>query len=452
MDVQIENPLEKGPGGLLRQLRVRIPAERITTALDDRLKKIATRVRIPGFRPGKAPFKVIEQQYGEAARLEVIQDLVRGSYPEAVDKAGVHPASAPSFEVVAERAGEPLEYLARFEVYPEIKLKALTELKVERPAVEVAAGDIDKVIESMRKAKRTLAPVERAARDGDVCKISFEGSVDGTAFPGGKGEDVSLDIGQGRFLPDLENGIKGHAAGESFTVEVQFPADYRNEELKGRKAQFKVELKDVQEPKLPEIDAEFLKGHGVEEDQGAEGLRAKIKAALEAEGDKAVKARLKAQVLEQLLAANTIPVPQAMVAQETARLREEASARFNAAKMKPEQLKQLFPDEMLEPNARRRVSLGLLIGEVIKERKIVLDPARQEKALDEIAADYQAPDQIRQYYRGRPELMQGLRALVMEEQVVESLLAGAKSKDVSMTLDDLLKPAGPDPIVSSRGA
>ena len=440
MDVQLENPFEKGPGGLVRELRVRIPAERITTALGDRLKQIATRAKIPGFRPGKAPFKVIEQQYGEAARVEVIQDLVRGSYPEAVDKAGVHPASAPSFEVVAEKAGEPLEYVARFEVFPEFKLQALSELKVERPVVEVGAADIDKVVESMRKAKRTLNAVERAAREGDVCKINFEGSVDGTPFPGGKGEEVSLDIGQGRFLPDLENGIIGHARGESFSVEVQFPADYRNEQLKGKKAQFKVELKDVQEPTLPELDAAFLKSHGIEEAQGVEALRAKVKAALEAERDKAVKTRLKTQVLEQLMAANPIPVPQAMVVVEIRRLREEAAARFNAAKMKPEQLLQLFPDEMLEPNARRRVALGLLIGEIIKDKKIVMDPARQEKLLDEIAADYQTPDQIKQYYRGRPDLMHGLRAVVMEEQVVEALLSGAKSKDHAMALDDLLKP------------
>lgn len=437
MDVQIE-----APGGLVRQLRVRIPADRIASAVDSRLKQIATRAKIAGFRPGKAPFKVIEQQYGEAARMEVIQDLVRGSYPEAVDKAGVHPASAPHFEVVAEKSGEPLEYVARFEVYPEIKLKALADLKVERPVVQIEASDIDKVIESMRRAQRTLAPAGRPAREGDVCRIDFEGSVDGATFAGGKGENVQLEIGQGRFLPGLENGLKGHAAGEKFAVDVQFPADYRNEQLKGRKARFEVELKDVQEPKLPELDEAFFKAQGLEAGQGADALRAKVKAALEAERDKAIKGRVKNQVLEQLLGANPIPVPQAMVLQETARLREEASSRFNAAKMKPEQLAKLFPDEMLEPNARRRVSLGLLITEVIREKKIVIDAARQEQLLDEIAADYQQPEQIKQFYRSRADLMQGLRAMVMEEQVVESLLAGAQSKDVPMALDDLLKPAG----------
>lgn len=436
MDVQVETP-----GGLVRQLRVRIPAERIASAVDSRLKQIATRARIPGFRPGKAPLKVIEQQYGEAARLEVIQDLVRGSYPEAVDQAGVNPASAPQFEVVAEKSGEPLEYLVRFEVYPEIKLKALADLAVERPTTQVGDADIAKVIESMRRAQRTFTAVERPAREGDICRMNFEGSVDGTAFPGGKGENAQLEIGQGRFLPDLENGLKGHARGERFSVDVQFPADYRNEQLKGRTAQFQVELKDVHEPKLPELDEAFFKAQGLEAGQGLDALRARVRAALEAERDKAVKARVKHQVLEQLLAANPIPVPQAMVAQETARLREEAAARFNAGKMKPEQVQKLFPAEMLEPNARRRVALGLLIAEVIREKKLVMDPAQQDRLLDEIAGDYQQPDQIKQYYRGRPELMQGLRAMIMEEQVVEALLAGARSKDVPTTLDDLLKPA-----------
>lgn len=436
MDVTLETP-----GGLVRQMRVRIPADRLSSALDGRLKQIANRARVPGFRPGKAPLKVIEQQYGESARLEVIQDLVRGTYPEAVDKAGVHPASAPSFEVVAEQPGEPLEYVARFEVYPEIKLKGLDAFQVDKPVVDVGATDVEKVIESMRRSRRALEPAARAARKGDVCTLDFEGFVDGTAFAGGKGTDVELEIGEGRFLPDLENGVAGHAAGEEFTVDVQFPADYRNEQLKGKQAQFKIALKAVKEPKLPEIDAEFLKAHGVEEAAGAEGLRAKVKASLEAERDKAVKNRLKTQVLEQLLAANPIQVPEAMVAQETQRLRDETAARFNAAQLKPDQKLQAFPDEILKPGAARRVSLGLLIGEVIKERKLVMDPDRLERTLDEMAGDYAQPDQVKQYYRSQPQLMQGLRAIVLEEQVVESLLGGARLKDQPMALDDLLKPA-----------
>jgi trigger factor len=440
MDVQLETP-----GGLVRQMRVRIPADRIASALDERLKKIAARARIPGFRPGKAPLKVVEQQYGEAARLEVIQEVVRGTYPEAVDKAGVHPASAPSFEVVTERPGEPLEYVARFEVYPEIRLKALKELKVSRPVVEVTGADVDKVVESMRRTRRTFEDATRPAQVGDVCKVSFEGSVDGTPFQGGKGEDVQIELGEKQVLPDLEKGIEGRGAGERFAVEVTFPADYGREDLRGKTAQFSVELKAVQEPKLPAVDEEFLKAHGVAAEAGLEGLRAKVKTALEAERDKAIRNRLKQQVLEQLLAANAIDVPAAMVAQETARLREETAGRFNAGKMSDQQKQQLLPDEMLQPAARRRVALGLLIGEVIRERKIALDAPRLDQLLDELAQDYQQPEQVKQYYRGRPELLQGLRAAVLEEQVVESLLAGVTPQDMPMSLDDLLKPAAKAP-------
>lgn len=440
MEVTVETP-----GGLVRQMRVRIPADKLSLALDDRLRKIATRARIAGFRPGKAPLKVVEQQFGESARLEVIQDLVRGSYPEAVDKAGVHPASSPQFEVVAEKPGEALEYVARFEVYPEIKLKGLSALRVDKPVVEVTAADVDKVILSMRQSRRQLESVTRAAQAGDVCKLNFEGFVDDKAFAGGKGADVELEIGKGRFLPDLENGVTGHAAGENFSVDVQFPADYRSEELKGRKAQFKIELKLVSEPRLPEIDAEFLKAHGVEEGAGVDGLKTKVKTSLEAERDKAIKNRQKTQLLEQLLAGNPIEVPAAMVAQETERLRDETAQRFNAAQLKPEQKLKAFPDEILQPGARRRVSLGLLIGEVMKQRKIVLEPARLDRVLDEMAADYAQADQVKQYYRGRPELMQGLRAIVLEEQVVESLLAGATSSDTPMSLDELLKPVSAAP-------
>jgi trigger factor len=437
MDVSLETP-----GGLVRQMRVRLPADRLASALDSRLKQIASRARVPGFRPGKAPLKVIEQQYGESARLEVIQDLVRGSYPEAVDKAGVQPASAPQFEVVAEQPGQPLEYVARFEVYPEIRLQQAA-LTVDKPAVEVTAADVEQVIESMRRNRRTLEPAARAAAAGDVCTLDFEGFVDGTAFAGGKGSDVELEIGSGRFLPDLEKGVIGHAAGESFTVDVQFPEDYRNEQLKGKRAQFKVELKQVREPKLPALDGEFLKAHNIDQAGGVEALRARVKASLEQERDKAVRNRLKAQVLEQLLAANPIDVPAAMVAQETGRLREETAARFNASQLKPEQKLKAFPDEILQPGARRRVALGLLIGEVMKARKIVLDTARLDRTLDEVAGDYQQPEQVKQYYRGRPELMQGLRAMVLEEQVVDALLADAQQRDAPMTLDQLLKPAEP---------
>ncbi|HUS24098.1 MAG TPA: trigger factor [Candidatus Binatia bacterium] len=433
MEVKLETP-----GGLVRQVRVRIPADKVARAYDEQIRKIASRARLPGFRPGKAPLNVVQKQYGDSARMDVIQDLVRGSYPDAVTQAGVNPASAPSFEVTAEKPGEPLEYVARFEVYPEIKLRGLDQLKIEKPQVDVTEADVTKVVDSLKKARRALEPVERAAREGDVLQVDFEGSLDGQPFAGGKGENVEIEIGQKQFLPQLEQSLVGRRTDDAYDTAVDFPPDYGAENLRGKTAQFRVKVRSVREPKLPEVDAEFLKAHGVDESAGLAGLQGKVRAALETERDKAIQNRLKQQVLDQLLEANPIDVPQALVASETQRLREETAARFNAGKLKPEQKQKLLPDEMLAPQARRRVSLGLLIGEVIKQKQVQFDQARLDRLLDEVSADYQQPEQIRQYYRSRPDLLQGLRAIVLEEQMVDALISGVTPTEKALSLDELL--------------
>jgi trigger factor len=434
MDVQLE-----APGGLIRQMKVRIPAERVAQALDQRLKSIAGRAKVHGFRPGKAPFSVIQKQYGEAARMEVVSDLVRGTYGEAVTQAGVTPASAPQLEVTAEKPGEALEYMARFEVYPEIKLNDLANLRIEKPQVTITDADVERLVQNLRRNRRELNVVERAAIEGDVCKADFEGKLDGEIFPGNKGENVQIEIGQGQFLPGLERALAGHVAGDSFEADVDFPVDYRNETLRGKTARFAISLKEVREPKLPEIDGEFLKAHGVAEDAGLEGMRAKVRGALEQEREKAIKNNIKNQVLDQLLAANPTEVPAAMVAQEVERMREEAAQRFGRP-LKPEQKLQLFPDEVMAVGARKRTALGLLVGEVIKSMNIQLDDARVERALDQAVAEYEQPEQIKQFYRGRPDLMQGLRGLALEDQVVERLVSGAQSVDLTMPLEQLLNP------------
>jgi len=427
-------------GALARRLRVQIPAERIDNAVAKRLKTIASRAKLPGFRPGKAPMKVIEAQYKDSARYEAINDLVRETYPEAVDQAQVQPAGYPQFEITGAE-GDGFEYVASFEVYPIIVLDKLNSLQVSKPVVEISESDIDKLVDNLRKARRSFQDVSRAAANGDSVKVDFEGKLDGEAFAGGKGEDVEFEIGAGQFLPDLENGIIGHAAGETFAVDVAFPADYRAENLKGKTAQFTVTIKAVKEVQLPAADdAEFLAAHGLTPEQGAEALRAKARQALENERNKAVKARLKSQVLDQLLAAHPIEVPASLIEQELPRLREEATARMNMGKIKADKAKELLPDQLFEATAKRRVALGLLIGEVIKTKSITLDSARVEQALAEMAADYEQPEQVQQFYRSRPDMMQGLRAVVLEDQVVDVLAADAAISEVSQTLEQLLNP------------
>ena len=438
MEVHVEST-----GGLARRLQVTIPAERVERELGERLKRIAGRVKVPGFRPGKVPMKVVVQQYGDSARAELIGELGRQTWPEALTQAQVQPAAAPNFEVTGEKTGEPLVYVASFDVLPEVTLDKLDQLQVKRPLVEITEADIDRLVENLRKARRSVEKVERAAQSGDIVVVDFDGKLDGAPFQGGEGKKVEIEIGLNQFLPDLENALLGHAAGDKFTAAVNFPADYRAEQLRGKTAQFDVSVEEVREPRLPEIDGEFLKGHGVEESAGTDGLRAKCRAALEGERDKAARGRLKRDLLEQLLNLHPIEVPKSQVDREVQRLREEAANRMglNQAKTKlsPEQAASMLPDVLFEANAQRRVALGLLMGQAIRAKNIQLDTAKLESTLNAIAADYDEPEQVKLYYRSRPEMLDGLRAMVVEEQVVEALLAEAKTSDEQMSLEDLLK-------------
>lgn len=437
MEVQVETP-----GGLARRLHVSIPADRVETAYNERIKRLASRVRIPGFRPGKAPLKVVQQQYGEATRAEVVADLVRETWPQALTESKAQPAGMPNFEVTAERPGEPLAYTASFEIYPEIVLDKLDQITIQKPVVDITEDDVERLVDNLRKARRTWNPTARAAQNGDQVSVDFTGRVDGEEFPGGKGEKVSIELGAGQFLPDLENAIAGHVAGDSFTADVHFPDDYRAEQLRGKTAQFDVVLNEVSEAVLPAVDGEFLKAHGVDEDAGEEGLRAKCRSALEAEREKALRARVKQQIMDQLLALHPLDVPEALMAQERQRLREQVAQRMSAERgggMKPEQIAKMLPDEVFGEQARRRVQLGLLVAEAIHVKDVKLDTARVDKALEDLAADYDEPEQVQQYYRSNPELLQGLRSVVLEDQLVEALAAAARTEESPMSLEALLK-------------
>ena len=433
MEVSIE-----APGGLKRELRVKIPADDVAKAVDDRLKTMARRAKLPGFRPGKAPFKVIQQQYGASARLDAVSNLVNESYPKALMQVGAQPAGQPRIDITAETPGQPLEYVAHFEVYPQIELTGLDALEIEKPVVEITEADIDRLVLNLRKGRRTMNTVSRACAKGDMVKIDFEGKLDGEVFQGGKGDDVDVELGSGQFLPDLENGIVGHSAGENFEVPVSFPEDYRAENLKGKTAQFTVNLKEVKEIVLPGVeDAEFLKAHSVET---VDALREKAKGALENERGKAIRNRQKSAVMEQLLAKNPLEIPQALVESEIPRVREQAAGRMNMTQLPPEKLAELLPNQLFEAQAKRRVALGLLLAEAIRKKEVKLDPARVDQALDQLATDFEQPEQVKQYYRQQPQLMEGLRASVLEDQVVEALLTGARQPEKPMSLEQLLNP------------
>ncbi len=433
MEVSIE-----APGGLLREMRVTIPADKLSAAVSQRLKTMSQRAKFPGFRPGKAPRKVVEQQYGASARMDAVSELVQSSYPEALDKAGVRPAGQPQIDVVAEKPGEALEYVAKFEVFPEIQIQGIDSLEVEQPVFEVTEADVDSLIEKLRKGKRELNVVERAAAEGDVVKVDFAGSIDGEPVPGGKGDDTDIEIGSGQMIADLETGLVGHSVGESFNVPVNFPDDYHSENLRGKLADFAVTIKEIKEPVLPAVeDADFLKAHGVE---SVDALREKSREALDRECAKAVQRNQKSQLMEQIYQNNQIEVPKALIDAELPGMRQQAAARMNMQNVPAEKLAEMMPAELFADGAKRKVTLGLILGEVIKLREIKLDPAKVDEALAKLAGDYEQPEQVMNYYRSNPQMLEGLHSMVLEDQVVDSLLEGAKKLEKNMTLEELLNP------------
>lgn len=433
MEVNLE-----APGGLKREMRVTIPADRVSKAVDERLRTMSQRAKLPGFRPGKAPMKVIQQQFGPSARMDAVSDLVQRSYPEALSKVGVRPAGQPQISVTAEKPGEPLQYVASFEIYPEVQLSDLAEMEIEQPVVEVTEADVDRLVLNLRKGRRELNAVTRAAASGDLVKLDFDGKLDGESFAGGKGEGVEIELGAGQFLPDLENGVTGHIAGDEFEVAVAFPADYRAENLRGKTAQFAVKLLEVKEIVLPSPDdVAFLEAHKVET---VDALRAKAREALENEKQKAIQRRQKNQVMEQLAERNALDVPRSLVEQEIPVMRQQAAQRMNMQNVPADKLAEMLPGQLFEAGAARKVKLGLLLGEVVKQKDVKLDPAKVEAALDAMARDFEQPDQVKAYYRSRPDMMEGLRAMVLEDQVVEVLLDGAQKTRKTMTLEELLNP------------
>ncbi len=435
MDITVETP-----GGLERRLKVQVPAERVDEAVTARVKRAGQHAKVPGFRPGKAPLKVLFQRYGEQARQEALGDIIQSSYGEALEKSELKPAGQPNIEVgEVPKTGEVLEYTAVFDVYPEIELKGLDKIKVEKPEAEVTEAEVDKTLKSFQEQHKVFEETDRASAEGDEVNINFEGKLDGEVFEGGKGEDFDVVLGAGRLLPTMESGIVGHKSGETFEIDVEFPDDYPSEDLKGKTAQFTVTLNKVAAPVLPELNEEFAKTVGQEEG-GIEALRAKIRDGLVKEKDRASKNRIKQQVMDELLKANKIDVPRGLVAQEADNMRKEAAQRMpEQMRQDADKLRELMPDELFTEGAERRVALGLLIAEVIKVRAIELDSARVDTVIEEISQGYEKPEEVATYYRSNPQMMQGIQAMAMEEQVMDSLLETAKVKTVTISYEELMQ-------------
>ncbi|MCX8958009.1 trigger factor [Erwinia psidii] len=422
--------------GLGRRVTITVEKDVIENAVKSELVSVAKKVRIDGFRKGKVPMNVVAQRYGASVRQDVLSDLMQRNFVDAIIKEKINPAGAPAYVPGEYKMGEDFTYSVEFEVYPEVELQGLESIEVEKPLVEVTDADVDTMLETLRKQQATWKETDRAAEAEDRATIDFTGSVDGEEFEGGKASDFVLAMGQGRMIPGFEEGVVGHKAGETFTIDVNFPDDYHAENLKGKAAKFDIVLKKVEERELPEFTEEFIKRFGVE-DGSVDGLRTEVRKNMERELKGAVRNRVKTQAIDGLVNANDIDVPVALIDSEIEVLKRQAAQRFGGNEKQALEL----PRELFAEQAKRRVVVGLLLGEVIRTHELKADEERVKVLIEEMASAYEDPAEVLEFYSKNNELMNNMRNVALEEQAVEAVLEKAKVTEKATNFQALMNQA-----------
>ena len=433
-------------GSLERRLNMSVPVDEIERQIDERLKKLARGIKMSGFRPGKVPLKLVERQYGPQVRSEVVGDALQKTFSEAVKEAKLKVAGYPKIEPLkkdaeagaaqgAEADANALQFSATFEVYPEFKTGDLSGATVERPTVSVGDGEVDQTLEILRKQRVKYAVAERAAQKGDQLTIDFEGKIGGETFAGGSAKGFVFVLGEGRMLPAFETAAEGMATDAIKTFEMTFPAEYHGKDVAGKAASFSITVHKVEAPQLPEIDAEFAKGLGVADGDLAR-MRAEVKANVEREVAKRIKARTKAQALQALHESTPLELPKALVDLETQNMVQQARADLEARGLKMEQLP--FDPAAFETSAKRRVALGLIIGELANSEGLQPKPDQIRKLIDEQAQSYESPAEVVKWYYMQPQRLTEMEGLALEDNVVNWVLSKAKVVDKAVAFDELM--------------
>jgi trigger factor len=420
--------------GLERRLTVRVPNVEIERAIAARLAQVGKTAKLKGFRPGKVPQKVVRQYYGGQVREEVMTDVIRTTYSRAIAEKKLNPAGGPRIEALTQgdaASGEHFTYRATFEVYPEIKLQPLEALSVKVPSVVVEEPDLDAMIEKLRAQRATWVAVDRAAAEGDRATVDFTGTIDGEPFEGGQGKGIGIAIGAGQVLKDFDEALRGVKSGQSTTATVLFPGDYPAQALAGKTAQFAIDVTKVEEQRLPELDDAFADSFGLA--GGAGALRGEVRNNMERELKERLRGETKTRVFDALMSTNKIVVPRALIEQEISTLQQDALRQMGSTD--PQQAP---PRERFEALATRRVTVGLLIQELLREHKIQLDQARVEQRIKELAAPYEKPDEAAQFYRSDRGMMAQVEASVLEDQVVDLLLSGARCTTENVAFKDFM--------------
>ncbi|ERS02952.1 trigger factor [Acinetobacter sp. COS3] len=427
--------------GVARRLNVSVPTSRVNEQFEARLKRTAKTVKINGFRPGKVPLNVVRREYGASIYQEVVNDIIRDTVFEAIQQEKINAVGMPNIEKV-ENKDDALVFEATVEVYPEVEVKAFTDLEVERKSSEINDADVDVMIENLQKQRASWTETKGMAKKDMQVTFDFEGTVDGEKFEGGTAEDFKLVLGSGRMIPGFEDGIIGMKKGEEKVIDVTFPEDYQAENLAGKAAQFKITVKLVEKQKLPEIDAEFLKIFGLTEEEGLDKLKADVRKNMEREVRNGLRNQVKQAAFDALVAANEIEVPASMVAQEIDRQRQQMIQQFTqqfGAQGAGAFDSSMLPDELFKEQAEKSVKLGVLVSKVLADAKLEVDQSRVDAYIDDMASSYEDPTEVVEYFKNDKQQRAQIEAVVLEDQVVDHILAAAKVSDVAVSYEDLLK-------------
>jgi trigger factor len=418
-------------GGLERRLEVAVPAQAVSSEIETRLKQLARTARLKGFRPGKAPLPVVRKQFGDQVRAEVVGDVIRQSFAEAVSKQQLTPAAGPRIEPIAVDPGSDLKYAAVFEVMPEVKLAPFDAIQIQRPVAAVTEEDVDAMVESMRRQRPQFALAERAAQATDRVTVDYDGSLAGEAFEGGEGRDVAFVIGAGQVLPEFDTAAIGAQVGDTREVALTYPENHASKVLAGKTAQFKLTIKKVESQTLPAVDEDFCRAYGVEEG-GVETLRTEVRASMERELAAVIRGRVRGQVMEALFRNNPLEVPKSLVEEAVQQLQLDAGRRAGAR-----DVSQLPPREQFLGAARQRVALGMIMSEIVRSQSLSVDRARVQTRLDDLVASLPNAEETRRSYLSNPDAMRQIESTVLEDQAIDAIVAKASVTDQAASFREL---------------
>lgn len=426
MQVSLENT-----GGIGRKMTIVVPAEEVGKAYQNQLKRISQKVRMPGFRPGKVPMKMVEAQHGGEALQDAVSDLISGSLYEAMAKENVQPVGQPAVDIQQKvELNKDFEYTATFEIYPEIGEVGIGDAEVEKLICEVGDADVEDTLENLKKQRIQWKPVKRKSKNKDRISLDFKGKIDGKPFAGGDAENVQAVLGEGTFFPDFEKQLKGLNAGTETTIAATFPDDYRASELAGKAAEFDLVVKEVAEPVIPDVDEEFVRSFGVE-DGSEESLKAEIRRNLEREATSRVERKLKESVMNALLGNNELEIPKLLVEQEINNL--VGSTQAQGVNLEDPTQRTVF-----EGAANRRVKLGILLANLSRQASLEASEEKVEAKLAEMAATYEDPEEFVKYYKSQPSEMETVRSMVLEDEVVGYLVKDARVSEKKVGFSELV--------------